>query len=244
MSKKVIIITGGAGLVSFAGAFVFAWLSRPAPASRGDESEQATPIRQQAESEPSQTEAIAAGPVGAGGGAKKTTMTEDQLENLAYEIREKMQEYNDKLKALEVQEQRLRLSQETLKRDIEELNNLRVELASIVAGLKEQRDKLMKSKLEVAQAEKANLVAIAAAYDKMEAASASKILISMCGSYAAGSEAAGGRGIGAGETIDDAVKILNYMTERTKAKLLAELVNAEPKLAAALCQRLKELVER
>jgi hypothetical protein len=239
MSKKVIIITGAAGLVSFAGAFMFAWLTRPAPASRGDESEQATPIRQQAESEPSQTEAIAAGPVGAGGSAKKTTMTEDQLENLAYEIREKMQEYNDKLKALEVQEQRLRLSQETLKRDIEELNNLRVELASIVAGLKEQRDKLMKSKLEVAQAEKANLVAIAAAYDKMDSASASKILISMCGG-----EAAGGRGVGAGETIDDAVKILNYMTERPKAKLLAELVNAEPKLAAALCQRLKELVER
>jgi hypothetical protein len=34
------------------------------------------------------------------------------------------------------------------------------------------------------------------------------------------------------------------MTERTKAKLLAELVTSEPKLAAVLCERLKEIVEQ
>jgi flagellar motility protein MotE (MotC chaperone) len=42
---------------------------------------------------------------------------------------------------------------------------------------------------------------------------------------------------------DDAVKILHYMGERTKAKLLAELVNTEPKLAASLCERLKQINE-
>lgn len=239
MSKKVIIIAGAAGLVSFAGAFVYSWVTKPAPASQADESDQVVSTAQQAESEPLKAEAIVAGPVGAGGSAKKTSMTEDQLENLAYEIREKMQEYDDKLKELEVRERRLGVAQETLKRDIKELNNLRIELASVVAGLKEERDKLMRSKLEVAEAEKANLVAIAAAYDKMDPASASKILISMCGG-----EASSGRPAGASDTMDDAVKILNYMTERTKGKLLAELVNAEPKLAAAFCQRLKQLVER
>jgi hypothetical protein len=33
------------------------------------------------------------------------------------------------------------------------------------------------------------------------------------------------------------------MTERTKAKLLAEMVNTEPQLTAVLCQKLKKVVE-
>jgi hypothetical protein len=44
-------------------------------------------------------------------------------------------------------------------------------------------------------------------------------------------------------SFDDAVKILHYMTERTKAKLLAELATSEPALAAAMCKRLKQIVE-
>jgi len=44
-------------------------------------------------------------------------------------------------------------------------------------------------------------------------------------------------------SFDDAVKILHYMTERTKAKLLAEVATSEPALAAALCKRLKHIVE-
>jgi hypothetical protein len=39
------------------------------------------------------------------------------------------------------------------------------------------------------------------------------------------------------------VKILHYMTERTKAKVLAELVTSEPQLASLLCQRLKQISE-
>ena len=42
---------------------------------------------------------------------------------------------------------------------------------------------------------------------------------------------------------DDAVKILHYMTDRTKAKVLAELSTAEPKLAAYFCQKLKQITE-
>jgi len=44
-------------------------------------------------------------------------------------------------------------------------------------------------------------------------------------------------------SFDDAVKILHYMTERTKAKLLAEMASSEPALAAVLSQRLKQIVE-
>jgi hypothetical protein len=72
----------------------------------------------------------------------------------------------------------------------------------------------------------------------MDSASASKILVSMCMSQTQpgmiDSQSSG---------FDEAVKILYYMTERTKAKLLAELTSAEPKLAAFLTQKLKRVVQ-
>jgi len=92
-------------------------------------------------------------------------MTEQQLKELIYEVREKIQEYNQKLQALEQERERLRIAQQTLKKDVETLNNLRVDLAATVASVKNERDMLARVKIEVEQTERANLVAIAAAYD-------------------------------------------------------------------------------
>jgi hypothetical protein len=71
----------------------------------------------------------------------------------------------------------------------------------------------------------------------MDATSASEILSSM----ALGKTANGGSSRGA--NLDDAVKILHFMQDRTKAKVLSELVNTEPTLAAMLCQKLKQVQE-
>jgi len=238
VSKKLIIITAAAGLVSFAGAFVLGWLNKPPLASGPDESGQPTLAGGGAVPELPQPGAGVIGAVGTASDIEKKAMTEKQLKNLVFEVREKVQEYNNKLLDLEVREQRLQMAQDTLKQDIENLNDLRIELATIVANLKDERDKLLKSTLEVAQTEKANLVLIAASYDKMDASSAGKIVISMCTSQTqpdkVDSQSSG---------FDEAVKILYYMTERTKAKLLAELTNTEPRLAAFLTQRLKQIVE-
>jgi hypothetical protein len=219
------------GLVSFAGAFVFARLTKPASQSESDELNKAALAGQETELKPPQLKAGAISEVG--NGEMKKAMTEKQLKGLVYEVREKMQEYDTKLQGLEVQEQRLQIAHKMIKKDIEELNNLRIELASIVTNLKSDRDKLLKSRVMIANAEKANLVSIAAAYDKMDSASAGKILTNM-------SKMQDSSGDG---SFDDAVKILHYMTERTKAKLLAGLVTSEPKLAAVLCQRLKQIIE-
>ena len=81
--------------------------------------------------------------------------------------------------------------------------------------------------------EKENLLTLAATYDKMSSDSAGKILANMS-KMAAGSSSS---------NIDDAVKILHYMSERAKAKLLAELSVSEPKLAALFCHKLKQIVE-
>jgi len=223
-----------AGLLSFAGAFVFAWLTCPSPTSQYAEPNQPVLTNQQAQLKPaSGGPELGTAITAVSDDTMKKTMTEKQLKNLIYEVQEKIKEYNDKLQSLQTQEQRLQIVQETLKKDIENLNNLRVELASIVASLKSERDKLAQSRLEIAQAEKMNLVKIASAYDKMDSSSAGKILTNMCKS----------QGQSADSNMDDAVKILHYMTERTKANLLAQLSTSEPQLAAVLCRKLKQIAE-
>jgi flagellar motility protein MotE (MotC chaperone) len=234
VSKKRMIITAAVGLISFAGAFLFAWLTKPAPHDPGSLSDEPVLADYETELEMPQPKAGAVSHVGLGDSKTRAAMTDKQLKGLVYEVRQKILEYDDKLQGLQVREQRLQLAQEMLKKDIDELNNLRVELASIVAALKEQQEILRKSRVEVAGAEKNNLISMAAAYDKMDPASAGKILTNM-------SRTQDGR-LG-GANLDDAVKILHYMSERTKAKLLAELVGSEPKLAAVFCQRLKQIVE-
>jgi len=169
--------------------------------------------------------------------APARSMTEQQLKDLTYEVREKIREYNDKLKALEKEKERLAIAQQVLKKDIETLNNLRVDLAAAAASVKSERDMLAKARTEVDQTERTNLLAIAQAYDKMDAASAGQILVNM----AMGQPRSGGSARAA--NIDDAVKILHFMQDRTKAKVLAEIVTTQPALAATLCQKLKQVTE-
>jgi len=108
--------------------------------------------------------------------------------------------------------------------------NLRVELISTVVSLKEERGRLEKARIEIEKTEQANLVSMAATYDKMAPASASTILVNMTKIQTG--------------TPNDAIKILHYMGDRQKANLLAELANAEPALAAYFCQKLKQMVEK
>lgn len=241
MSKKVILLTA-MGLVSFAGAFAFAWLSKPSPADRPGEPEQQTVIADKPEPGVPQRSVGAIGAAGGASGAVRRAMTEHQLKNLVQDVREKMQEYDDRLQALATREQRLQLTQNVLKEDIEKLNNLRIEVASTIANLKSERDNLLKSRLEIDRIEQANLVTIAATYDKMDVTGAGKILTNMC-KTGDSNETGDAALVKAGDSYNDAVKILHYMTERTKAKLLAELATSEPALAAGLCRRLKQIVE-
>jgi flagellar motility protein MotE (MotC chaperone) len=72
-------------------------------------------------------------------------------------------------------------------------------------------------------------MSIALAYDKMDATSAGEILTNI-------SEAKNA-------AADDAVKILYYMSERTKAKVLASIAETEPAISAYFCRQLKQIVE-
>jgi len=232
MSRKMIIIIACAGLVSFAGAFAVAWFTMPATGPA--DSEGAGQTVAGAEKGPPPVESDGTGVVVAGAGPAAKSLTEKELEDLIYEVRAKIEQYNKNLKTLTTREERLQISHDMIKKDIEKLNDLRTELAATVVRVKEQRDKLLKSRIEIGKSEQANLRKIAATYDKMDPASASKILINMV-------QIQDGKVSG---SLDDPVKILHNMTDRTKAKLLAELVDSEPKLAAVLCRKLKQIVEQ
>jgi flagellar motility protein MotE (MotC chaperone) len=224
VSKKHIILIAAAGILSFAAAFGFSFLTaKNAIVSAPAEAEAAAA---------EQVESVRYEQTGEEALSDDKGLTEKQLKRLVYDAKERIREYEYKLKELELREQRMRTAQDVLKEDIDKLNNLRVDLASMVTTLKEERDKLIASRITVEAAEKANLVSVAATYDKMDSASASQIFSNMSKMGAAG---AGG--------IDEVVKILYYMTERTKAKVLAEMVSSEPQLAAVLSQRLKTISE-
>jgi len=243
VNKKMIIIIAIVGLVSFAGTFALAWLNKPASISQTTASviSQSASLEQnedRSELKLPQIETAAPAVIDTSGRTMERNMTDKKVKDLVYELQQKMQEYNNKLQGFQKQESRLQITQDTVKKDIENLNNLRIELASVVVGLKEQRDKLLKSRVEIAEAERVNLAKIAATYDKMEATSAGKILTNMCKSQPQNVEPGGNS-----SNMNDAVKILYYMNERTKAKLLAEIVISEPELAAVLCGKLKQVVE-
>jgi len=223
MSKKLLIIIGAAGLISFVGTFIFALLKTSTDSPSGEDVQSTlTDGMKLLQPETASIKAAA----GLESGMKKT-ITEKQLEGLVDEVREKMQDYNAKLQNLEVRKQRLQIAGDALKKDIEELDSLRIELASVVASLKNEQDKLEKMKLEIESIEKDNLISIAATYDKMDPKIASDILASMNKAQ--------------DDSANDAVKILYYMSARARAKVLAA---TKPATSAYFCKKLKQIIER
>jgi flagellar motility protein MotE (MotC chaperone) len=245
VNMKLIIIASAAGLLTFAGAFFGARMlgRKPAPPADTETTEKA-PAQAKQGTSPNELKAETPNNGAMDSQTKADEeaeaikgMTEKQLKGLVYEVREKINDYEMKEKELELRESRFQMTQDTLKKDIETLNQLRTEVATMVASLKEQKSQLMATRTSITRSEKTNLTAIATTYDKMDPAGAAKIISSMCSKQFESGKTEGG-------SMDDAVKILFYMNERSKGKLLAEIVTTEPKLAAVLCQRLKRVVEQ
>jgi len=230
VNKKLIIIALAGGLLSFGAMFVYAWLIKPSAQTTEVEAAQSIDATEEPVIKVPEPQTSANSTAGMIESKMKKAMTEEQLKSLVYEIRTKIQEYDNKLEDLKLREERLRVAGDMLKKDIEQLDNLRIELASTVAGLKAQRDNLLKSRVEIAEKERNNLVSIAATYDKMDSASAGKILTNMSQ--------------GQNNSADDAVKILHYMSERTKAKVLASIAETDSPLSAYFCKRLKQIAEK
>jgi chromosome segregation ATPase len=224
---KLIIIIAVIGLISFGATFFVGMKTKKVPvaavtnidpnaAVEADKLDLSSPRM----AEPADGEDVMS--------AKRRELTEKQLKDLIYEVREKINEYDYKLKELELREKNLQAAKDTLKSDINELDNLRIELTTTVSAIKTEQDRLQKTMIQISTTEENNLKSIAASYDKMDAAQAGKILSNM--NQASRSNSA-----------DDAIKILYYMQERTKAKVLAAIAETEPAISANFCQRLKKI---
>jgi hypothetical protein len=236
MNKKMIFITLGAGFATFLVMIATVWFLLPKSSSpvtldpnQLNPSEVAqTPGNTSYAEDPAMAEAKSLFTEGGGG---KRNLSEIQLKSLIFEARGNIKEYKEKQADLQLREQRLQIAQDMLRQDINELSELRVELASAVTTLKAERDKLEKSLIEIEATEIANLQQISATYDKMDATMAGKILLNMSQNRTTSSS-------------DDAIKILYYMTERVKAEVLASIAETEPAISAYYCSELKQVTLR
>ncbi|MCF7976349.1 MAG: hypothetical protein K9N55_21205 [Phycisphaerae bacterium] len=230
MNKKLIFIAVGAGLVTFVAisASVYFLTPKAAPIMAGDPN-QLEALEASKTSQTDQSNMPDAKSLLSGGDYVRRNLTETQLKSLIFEARDNIKAYKNKLEDLKIREERLQMAQGVLRKDIEELSKLRIELASAVTTLKDEREKLEQSLIKVDENEVNNLQQLAAAYDKMDPLAAGKILLSMSQSQS-------------GRSNDDAVKILFYMTERVKAEVLASIAETEPGISAYYCSELKQVV--
>jgi hypothetical protein len=228
MNIKMIIIIVCVGLAGLSGGIGFAWLSKPKSAAAQEPNVAAhEPNTALIVTDLANIKSGAYMNADANNAAFRKAMTEKQLKLLVQSMRAKMVEVEQKEQELATKSQQLESAKEILQKDVNDLTALKVELAAAAAAVKQERDKLENLRLQITQEELVNLKKTASIYDKMDAASGSKIMIRMCQS----------------DQSDDAVKILNYMTERTAAKMLGEIGTADPNLAADLCEKLKVIKE-
>ena len=155
-------------------------------------------------------------------------MSETQLKNLIFDIRQKMKDYEQKEKQIEQEKQQIDIAKKNLQQDIERLSQLQEKLNLLLTTIQDKELALEKSILEINAIEKNNLQRIAGTYDKMDPAQSGKILSAMA----------------AGNQMQDAVKILYYMSERVAGKTLGEIGTSSPEAAAALSLQLKRVKEQ
>ncbi len=155
------------------------------------------------------------------------SMTEKQLKSLIYDIREKMTETRFTEKQLEMQEERIQTLREVVQEDIERLEKLRLELTAVIANLTQQEYNLQQTIIKINTVDKANMQTLALRYEKMKAAMASDIMVSMAKN----------------NQIKDAVMIIHYMSESKSGKLLGTIASLNPDLAASITQMLKKVQE-
>lgn len=223
MKKIHIIIAAVAGLVCFGGSF-FATrlLKKPVPAIP-EIAETQQELQRSGFGDNFQV-AMASTSSAPQEDAKFKNMQIRQLQNLIYDIRESMKEHRQKENGLAREEQRIQTAKNNLQADIERLEKLRVELTASLSALKREQENLKTSKMEITKIEKTNMQLIAGKYDQMKPEQSSPIVTQMI----------------ANKQINDVVMILYYMEDKKAAKLLGSL---DPKIAAALLERLKRVTE-
>lgn len=210
--KKLIIVMAVLGVVSFAGTFVLSrWLG--GSNSPSDSNKNAKELEEQNP----ETQALAK--------IEALTPKGQQLEQLIKEIRKKTLDVRRKSRELNEREKHIRIAREQLNKDAKDLESLRVQLAAPLLRLKEMMEELKRTRVNITKLETASLKRIAKVYEKMDTEKSGKQLMGMC----------------ANNQMDDAAKILHFMSTKGKAKVLAEITDT--KLATQLVNKMKKVRE-
>ncbi|MBN1818905.1 MAG: hypothetical protein JW828_16195 [Sedimentisphaerales bacterium] len=225
---KQIILLVVIGIFSFVAAFGGTWWIKRNRAKVPDPTSQ-----QGSAGQTPQTTADASAesrllrPPAAAGMDRIVGMGEKELAGLIDDIRNKMKEYEIREKDLIVQEQRIQTARGVLQEEMDRLAKLNEHMTLTLEDLKRQDEQLKKTRIEIKSIEKANLQRLATTYDKMDAANAGKIMVSMMKN----------------QQMDDAVKIVYYMSERTAAELLGQIASTQPDLAGVMSLELRKIKE-
>jgi flagellar motility protein MotE (MotC chaperone) len=222
MNKLHIIVLALTGTISFGAAFGTGFILKRNKALAATAA--AAAASAQAATPPAKT----ATPVNLAENFNETTLSENQLKTLIYDLRQKMEDTKDRQKEIEQDAERINITHQTLASEIEQLNQLRENLNQTLLAIQEKERSIRDSLTEIEAVEKTNLTKIAATYDKMDPAQSAKILTTMA----------------ANNQTKDAVKILYYMSERSVAKLLGEIGTTRPETAGALSLLLKQIKEK
>ena len=218
--KKFLIILGGLAVLSFGVSLAISMLLGG--------SEPASPPGPQATTRPALTgaDALLATAGAPGRLLRQMLPAQRQVEELIKDLRARVTDYDRRERQLDDREKRLQLTEQNLQRRAKELEKLRMELVTPWTRLKEAAAELERSRVNVDAQEKAAILNIAATFEKMDSAEGAAILEGMCQN----------------EQTDDVVKILFYVSERPRGKLLGEIKDKD--LAAkltALMQKVREV---
>lgn len=226
MKKLQIILLIAAGISSFAAAFGTSWYLNKKKAALLAQKAQAAPPAQAA-GVASAAEAVPPLDFSSGSETASMGMSERQLQNLIHDVRTKLKDYQQRELQLEQEAARIEMSRQALQQDIDRLNALRDKLNVSISEIQQKETELQQSVMEIAALEKTNFQRLAGTYEKMEVVQAGKIMVTMAAS----------------NQLQDAVKIIYYMTDRSAGKLLAEIATAKPELASIICAHLKRIKE-
>jgi flagellar motility protein MotE (MotC chaperone) len=236
MNKKQIVIMAGVGLICFASSFTVGLFTRKPkePADTGKTADGAVIVEDLADT------ANPIGPTGTSGYAQVNTfhakqanlnksLTVKQLNSLIFEMRTKLTEFKMKEKMLTEKEGRIQMAIDELHTNIKAMEELLNKLGVTLTSIKQKKTVLDERLLQINEIEKKNLIKTAAIYDKMKPLQSSEIIINL----------------NKMNQLEYAVKLAYYMSERTSAKMLAEINNnkKESNLAAIISDRLRWIEE-
>ena len=207
MSKKKIIIAAALAVVSFAIALGSSYLLSAGPkkalgtqaAAGGQGANEAPPV--------------------------KLSLQEQQLDELVRNLRQRIADCRSQTQQLNEREKHIRIVQDQLTRQAQELEDLRVKASTALAALRQEKAAMESERVKIEAEDRTNLKKTAAIYEKMDPAAGGKILADMCGQ----------------NNEDAVVRILYYMSERSAAKTIESL--EDKKLAARLCDKIKRVRE-